>query len=80
MNILQRLFGKRKLAEPQNEQLHKPYVSRSYFPNGTWVKAKRSGGIRYVTRQTNSECFEDDGKMSGQAASPYCHYDNYEAL
>lgn len=80
MNILQRLFGKRKLDEPQNEQLHKPCVSRSYFPDGTWVKAKRSGGIRYITRQTNSECFEDDGKVSGQPASPYCHFDNYEAL
>ena len=55
-------------------------VSSSYFPDGTWVKAKRSGGVRYVTRQTNSKCFEDDSKMSGQAASPYCYYDNYEAL
>ena len=80
MNILKRLFGKKKVEVAQKQQFHKPFVSRSYFPNGTWVKAKRSGGIRYVTRQTNSECFEDDGKMSGQAASPYCHYDNYEAL
>lgn len=80
MNIVQRLFGKRKLDEPQSEQLHKTCVSRSYFPVGTWVKAKRSGGVRYVTRPNNKECFEDDGKVSGQAASPYCHYNNYEAL
>ena len=80
MNILQRLFGKKKVEVAQEQQFHKPFVSRSYFPDGTWVKAKRSGGIRYVTRQTNSECFEDDGKLSGQAASPYCHYDDYEAL
>jgi len=80
MNILQRLFGKQKVEVAQEQQFHKHFVSRSYFPSGIWVKAKRSGGIRYVTRQTNNECFEDDGKVSGQAASPYCHYDNYEAL
>ena len=60
--------------------LNKPVFSKSYFHEGTWVKAKRSCGIRYVTRQTNKECFEDDGKVSGQIPSPYCHYDNYEEL
>jgi len=50
------------------------------FPDESWVKAKRSGGIRYVTRQTDNRCFEDDGKLSGQKPSPLCHNDNYELL
>lgn len=50
------------------------------IPNGSWVVAKRSGGKRYVTRQTNSLCFEDDGVVSGQKPSPHCHYDNYTIL
>lgn len=50
------------------------------IPKDTWVKSKRSGGMRYITKHNKKDCFEDDGKISGQPASPYCHYDNYEAI
>lgn len=55
-------------------------VNSRHFPVGTWVKAKRNGDKRYVTRHSTKDCFEDDGKISGQPASSYCHYGNYEAL
>ena len=47
---------------------------------GSWVVAKRSGGKRYVTRDSVKGCFEDDGKISLQSPSPYCHYDEYELV
>jgi hypothetical protein len=50
------------------------------FPIGTWVKAKNNDALRYVTKHTNSQCFEDDGKVSGKPPSIFCHYDNYEAI
>ena len=78
--MYRRLLELLKLVKPRQPHLPQTNVSRSYFPIGTWVKAKRSGGKRYVTRHNTKECFEDDGKVSGQAASAYCHYDNYEAL
>lgn len=48
------------------------------FENGTWVKAINSGGLRFVTKQTNEYCFLDDGKVSGQSPSPHCYYKNYK--
>lgn len=52
----------------------------SPIPIGSWVKAKRSGGIRYITKQINKKCFEDDGKLSKQSPSIHCYYSNYEKL
>ena len=43
-----------------------------------FVKAKRSGGIRYVTKIRNAVYFEDDGKVSGQPPSSHCHISEYE--
>ncbi len=54
--------------------------SSAYFPKGTWVKAKLNGIKRYVTGNRDSGCFYDDGKLSGQKQSIYCHYYNYEDL
>ncbi len=52
-----------------------------YILPGTWVRAKRSGGIRYVSKDsTKPGCFLDDGKVSGKFPSPYCHYNDYEIL
>lgn len=45
-----------------------------------WVKSKRGGSLRYVTRKISDTIFEDDGVISGQPSSPMCHYDNYEDL
>lgn len=48
------------------------------FPTGSWVKCKNNDFIRYVTKNTNKRCFEDDGLLSGLPASPSCYYDKYE--
>lgn len=50
----------------------------SCFPDGTWVKCKTTGAVRYVTRQTNKDCFEDDGELSGKPSATLCHNDNYQ--
>lgn len=53
------------------------------IPEGTWVKVRDTHDarlIRYVTKHMNSECFMDDGIVSGQAPSPRCYYDRYEPL
>jgi hypothetical protein len=50
------------------------------FREGDWVKAKKSGGIRFITKITNSRYFEDDGKLSKQSPSPHCWFEDYEVI
>ncbi len=48
------------------------------IPPNTWVRVKGGATLRYVTKANTKECFEDDGKVSAQSPSSYCHYKNYE--
>jgi hypothetical protein len=50
------------------------------FPAGTWVRVKNGEGIRYVTMQTSTETFLDDGKCSLQPYSRHCYYKYYEPI
>jgi len=50
------------------------------IPVGSWVRAKNSCGIRYVTSDVSEHHFEDDGTVSGQPASASCHYKDYEII
>jgi len=50
------------------------------IPENTWVVAKNSGGIRYVTKHISDTKFEDDGKLSKKAWSNSCYYENYEEI
>lgn len=47
---------------------------------GDLVKAKSSGSVRYVTSLSVMSHFKDDGKISRQQPSDYCHLDNYDQM
>ena len=59
-----------------NEQLDLHSVSGSFFAVNAFVRCKNNGIIRYITEQ-NGITFKDDGKISGCAPSPSCHYEHY---
>lgn len=42
-----------------------------------WVKCKRNGAIRFITKVSGRGIFLDDGKNSGKKPSEYCHFENY---
>ena len=46
-------------------------------PEGSWVRSKTNGVVRYITTHVNDKCFHDDGKMSKQDPSSSCLYENY---
>lgn len=46
----------------------------------TWVKCVRNDELRYVTRYNGKDMFEDDGTVSGQSPSPWCHDEHYEPV
>jgi hypothetical protein len=50
-----------------------------WFKENTFVKCRRNGIKRFVTKM-NEHTFEDDGKISGQQPSRCCHYQNYAPI
>lgn len=50
------------------------------IPVNSWVRCKTNDELRYVTRHTGRDHFEDDGKVSGQAPSPFCRFEYYEEV
>lgn len=48
------------------------------IPEGNWAKCKLNDQIRFVTRHTDKNCFEDDGTISKLSPSDRCYYENYE--
>ena len=63
-----------------NEQLDLYSVSGSYFAVDAFVRCKKNGIISYITNKRSKDVFEDDGKVSGCEASPFCHYEHYEMI
>lgn len=51
----------------------------SIIPQNCFVISK-SGQIRFVTKHKNSDTFIDDGLISKQPPSNYCHYENYKQI
>jgi hypothetical protein len=60
-----------------NEQLNSYDVNGSSFAVNAFVKCKKNGAIRYITKEHDNERFEDDGNISECTPSPYCWYENY---
>ncbi len=63
-----------------NEQLDLYSVSGSYFAVNAFVRCKRNGTIRYITKNGWGGVFEDDGEVSGCKPSPFCHYEHYDMI
>ena len=60
-----------------NEQLDLYTVNGRYFATNAFVRGKRNGVIRYITKPHDSKRFEDDGKISGCKPSLRCWYEHY---
>ncbi len=75
------LTSKERLAlVKHNEKLDLYSVSGSYFAVNSFVRCKRNGIIRYITKNGWGGVFEDDGEVSGCKPSPFCHYEHYEMI
>ena len=56
--------------------MSKNYTAEDFNEN-RFVKCKRNGILRYITRKIDNETFLDDGKISGHPHGNVCWYEDY---